>query len=167
MVFEGLLEGFFEGADGVADFEADVPEHVEDIFDDFAGARGHFAPGAFHVEEVEVDVGAWVEEAAAVAAGGDEGDLGAAAFGFAEGSGEEVMEDDVEEAGALAADLDTAEACAVLEADAVFFLFEEAFVEFEDLVWGGGWVESRGEDAAGVGLNFVEVAGHEGRARLY
>jgi hypothetical protein len=167
VVFEGLLEGFLEGADGVADFEADVPEHVEDIFDDFAGARGHFAPGAFHVEEVEVDVGAWVEEAAAVAAGGDEGDLGAAAFGFAEGSGEEVVEDDVEEAGALAADLGAAEACAVLEADAVFFFFEEAFVEFEDLFWGGGWVESGCEDAAGVGLDFVEVAGHEGRARRY
>jgi hypothetical protein len=73
------------------------------------------------------------------------------------------VEDDVEEAGALAADLGAAEACAVLEADAVFFLFEEAFVEFEDLFWWGGWVESRCEDAAGVGLDFVEVTGHEGR----
>jgi hypothetical protein len=72
------------------------------------------------------------------------------------------VEDDVEEAGALAADLGAAEACAVLEADAVFFLFEEAFVEFEDLFWWGGWVESRCEDAAGVGLDFVEVTGHEG-----
>jgi hypothetical protein len=45
------------------------------------------------------------------------------------------VEDDVEEAGALAANFGAAEACAVLEADAVFFLFEEAFVEFEDLFW--------------------------------
>ncbi len=78
---EGLGVGlsFFyalgDGAAGVADFEAEVPEGVEDVLDEFLDVFGEFSGGAGEEEE-DVDVGGGVEGAAAVAAGGDEGDGG-------------------------------------------------------------------------------------------
>ena len=58
-----------DGARGVADLEAEIPEQIEHVFGDA------LAPGGLLVgkQEQEIDVGAWRQHAAAVASLGDDG----------------------------------------------------------------------------------------------
>jgi hypothetical protein len=70
-----FFDGLCDGSAGVADFEAEVPEGVEDVLDEFLDVFGEFSGGTGEKEK-EVDIGGGVEGAAAVAAGGDEGDGG-------------------------------------------------------------------------------------------
>ena len=66
-----LLDAFGDRAAGVADLEAHVPEEIEDVLHEVL-QRLRQLVGCARQEEKDVDVRAWVEQAAAVAAGGDE-----------------------------------------------------------------------------------------------
>lgn len=154
----GLFDAFGDGAAGLADFEADVPEEVEDFLDEGGEVFGEFVGGA-REEEEEVDIGAWVEGVAAVATDCGEGEDGGF-LAFGEGEVEEGFEDDVEEFGAGACDFEATGTGAVAEFDAVFLDFEEAFVEGDALCRREEALGGRFEGGAGVGLEGLEVERH-------
>ena len=114
----GFLDALGGGARGVSDFEAHVPEDVEDTVHDFAEGLGEFV-GGMGEEEEEVEVGARVEEAAAVPAVGDEGDFAGVVL-FGEGGGEEGDENVVEESGAQGGDFGAAASGVVLVENGLF-----------------------------------------------
>ncbi len=66
----GLADAFIDGARGVADFEPHVPQAIEQ------GLGDRLAPGGLFVgqQKQQIDVGARRQQAAAIAAGRDDGD---------------------------------------------------------------------------------------------
>ena len=68
MSARGELQALVDGARGVADLEAEIPQQVEHVLDD-ALAPGRLLVGQ---QEQQIDVGARRQQPAAVAAGGDD-----------------------------------------------------------------------------------------------
>lgn len=128
LVCAGFCDAFDDGAGGVADFEAHVPEGVEDALDEFLGAFWEAVGGAGEEEE-EVDIGAGIKGAAAVSADGDEGEGGGWGFLAVEGGGEDGGEELVDDGGACLGNFDASGAVAVAGEDVLLMDFEEAFVE--------------------------------------
>ena len=88
------LERLVDGARGVADLEPQVPQQVEHVL------HHALAPGRLLVgqQEQQIDVGEGREQAAAVAAGGDDGHaLGVGGIGGAVDVGDRVVEDEADE----------------------------------------------------------------------
>ena len=80
-VAAGAGDGFVHRTGRLAHRQAEVPQHVEDIFDDLLAARGGLVRG----EEQQVDVGPGREFAAPIAADGDEREaVGRGGVGFGE-----------------------------------------------------------------------------------
>ena len=156
----GMLHRVGDGAGGVADFEAHVPQHVEDDLDDFAEPR--VGPlRRVRVEKHDVHIAERIQLAAPVAADGYEGErrqLARRGHGFQRGV-EQVPEDDIHEAGALRANLASAAAGVVPQPDAVVLDLEEFFVKREPL--GGVQRALRAELLLGVGEDFFTMAKHE------
>ena len=114
----------------MADFEADVPEEVEHVLDEFLESWGEFGGCAWQQEE-DVDVGAWVQCAASVAAGCDESDGESCAFAGVESGFENRANDGVDEGSTCLCDFDAASPCAMVQHDAVFLELEKSFVEID------------------------------------
>jgi hypothetical protein len=110
------------------------------------------------MEEHDIDVAEGIQLAAAIAADGDEGkvvEIGVLCF--CNGAVEEMAEDDIDQAGALAGDLAAAAFGVMGEAEAMVLYLEEALVESEELC--GALLALEGELSLGVGENFFAVAG--------
>jgi hypothetical protein len=90
----GELQGLVDGARGMPDLEAQVPEQIEHVL------HHALAPGRLLVgqHEQQIDVGEWGEQAATVAAGGDDGHpLGSGRVGGAIDVADGVVVDEADE----------------------------------------------------------------------
>lgn len=160
----GDFGAFGEIADGVADFEADIPERVEEAI-----AEGGHEGGGFSaldcgsvMKEHQIDVAVWVQFAATVATDGDEGDFrefGIGPFGIGEDGFGDGADEDVHHVGASGADVFAAFTAAVKDLEAVGFDLEEVLVAGEFLGRFTGFGQR--QPCGGVGFDFFEKRGHE------
>jgi hypothetical protein len=157
--FVGEAHAVADGADAVADFEADVIEEHEELADQFGDFRGDVG-GVAGEEEGEVDVAAGGHDAAAVAAVGAEGELEGGALFFGEGKegvlpeGADEMVDHVR---AHAAEFATGEAGVMAHADAGFLEAEVLLAEAEEVGAAAGFVSNGTEDAVDDALEVALV----------
>jgi hypothetical protein len=138
----------------MADFEADVPQHVEDLLDPLVQGDGEAAPGIGH-EEHDIHITEGVQFATAVATQGHECQQ-TPVGGIGQRVDEEVAEDDVHQARALPARLPAAAAALVLQQDSMFLDLEELLVERNEL--GSFQFTLRGELLLGVGEDFFAMS---------
>jgi len=137
-VVAGGLDAILDAADGMPDLETEVPERVEDAIHEPGQEGERFVAGddLAVVEEHEIDVAVGIEFGAAITADGDEGDGGGILFLAA---GREVghngvphvTEEDVEEPGAGAADIDATGAGAMEDFEPVGFHLQKRLVAGE------------------------------------
>jgi hypothetical protein len=152
---------------GVADFEADVPEHVENLLDHFGDARIETA-ASFLDEKQHVDVAVWIQFAPSVTAAGHDREarwLAGKSRVALQRSIEQMPQNDIHEAGPLAANLASAFTGLVPKVQAVVLRFEEFLVELNQLA--GIQLADRtelllrlGEDFFAMSLNAGGNGGH-------
>ncbi len=135
-VVVGLGHDLLQRARGVADLEADVPKHVEDMLDDVVDLLGFLRRGGL-VKEENVDVAVGIELAAAEAAHGHERDGRRLVHVRAQvrfpRAVPQVPQHDGDDVGALAAEVAPALAVHVLELEPMLLELEEAPVDVEQV----------------------------------
>jgi len=144
----------------VAHLEADIPKQIEDVLHQLAERLGELGRGA-RQQKQEVDVGPRIQGAAAVAAGGDEGDgQQFTAFPGVERGFKDRADYGIDQLAAGACDFQAAGSRAVVEQDPVFLGFQKPLVE-RDPLGGRKLALQRGlECLAGVFFEVVEMMLH-------
>lgn len=124
LVFAGLANALSNRAAGMADLESCIPEDVENFLDDGGDAFGYFmrCPGK---QKEQVEIGSWVELAAAVATLGHEGDFWGSSFLTLEGSLKHDLKHSIEKGCAGRGDLESSGAAAMAFEDVFFLVFDE------------------------------------------
>jgi len=157
------FHGLRDGARGMPDLEAEIPQAGKSLADDVLELRAGFSAID---EEHDVHVAEGIHLAPAVAAEGRGDDAAHAGFsGDARGNAlEEFAKDDVDEVGALAGDLPAAAAGVVPEPQAVFLELEEALEDGQPVL--AAFARALGELAGGFGEHAFLVKWDHGCARL-
>ena len=157
-VLVGLRHGLGHGADGVADFEADVPKHAGDFLHRHRLLRRGFASA---VEKHDVHIAEGIHLAPAVSAVGRGGE--AVGLGLSDCFGadlsEEPAEKDIDQIAALPHDLASARAGGNTQAQAVLFQPPESLVGGERFRRGAAFGLPL-EIVAGAAENGFEVVAH-------
>lgn len=132
------------------------------MLDELSQFSGDFF-GFVGQKEKQVDVAARVQGAAAITSGGDQGDGIVVPIGrrgdetFLTGGFEEVVEDEIDELGTLAGDLQPAPARLVGKFDPVVLDLDETLVKFQQLGFGVGLFSQRHQFLRGVGADFAQM----------
>ena len=132
----GLGDEIGHGARGVAELEADIPKHVEDVLDEVVDLRSRFRR-VVRVKKKNVDVAVGIEFAPAESTHGEQRDA-RRLFHMREQmrfprAVPEMPEHDGDDVGALFAEVTTALAVLVLELEAMLLELEEAAVDVEQV----------------------------------
>ncbi len=163
----GLVDQFGEGAGGVADLEADVPEHVQDLLDHVLDQAVLGLP-ALGIEEEDIDVAVGIELPAPEAAHRRQDHL---RIGPAVGRGDvverplpDIAQDHGDQLGPAAADFPPALARAERQLQTVFLDLEEVAIKIEEI---GRLALGLGQELPfRVAEDFFEIAeGHVGLRR--
>ena len=168
-VLVGQLDRFRNRTGRMADFETNVPQQVEGLFDDLGGVIRNLS-AVFVVEEHDVDVAEWIELPASVAAKGNDRERGGerafAALCKTDGGREDMLEEDVDQFHAKSADFAATSSVLVAEKKAVLLDFQELFIERQR--FRRPHRPSRGQLTLGVGQDFPEMSrgGHSVESQM-
>ena len=144
----------------MADFEADIPEQIQNLLHDFGGV-GRDLAGVLPVHEHNIDVAKRIQLAAAVAAERDERERcrrGALVACKPRRRSEDVPQQHIDELNASRTDVTACAARLVLEPKPMLLDAEEFFVEREDVRRAA--CTGRRELSLGVSEHFLEMTRH-------
>ena len=108
----------------MTDLEADVPEQIQHRLDGFFYLRWD-ASGRSWKQEKQINVRAWIEQAASKSTDGDESKCRGLDATFLDGGFIGMREQDVEKLRACACDVESTCALAMSFTDQLFFFFEK------------------------------------------